>query len=616
MARRFYLFIILTTIIHSVSLAGDDTAWWGYWNSSRGLTEAVEFNTGSNECSIRVASTTNPLLAGCKIHGIRFFISDKTAVDEATVWVTGRELTNKTKSIVVSPESLKDWRHDGQATEVMFDEPIVLLDKGNRYASAYVGFTVHIQGGRCSMMTSGRSDAPANSNFIGTTAIEKTYGDLAIQLLLSSDNFAEEAVNISDNADLKIIADKSSEIPWHITQEGTSAITSVGYEVRMGTDIVGQGTYDLPQPLNEMGASTTLPVQIKAPVEAAIYDCEVKVTHVNNHPNANTSAIAHASVYNLSRRGTRRVVMEEVTATWCNNCTRGIVGIKKLHEQFGEAFIGIAMHGTDDPMLVREYRSSRIGRKMPSLPSCYIDRKVSCDPYIGLHPLTDMHFYADEVVAAELEEMTEADINITATWANTEKTAISVDATTTFYLNHEQAPYSIALILLEDDMHGEGAAWTQINGYSYTQEKGEGLDDDMQEFVNAPYRITDMHFNHVAVQVAGIDDGIAQSISKPLVSDAAQHFSYDWSIADNPIIQDRSKLTVVALLLNTEDGTVINAAQTAITVADDIDVPQTKTQGKPLDIYDLSGRRLRRDAKGLVIVRQTDGSIVKSFISQ
>ena len=38
----------------------------------------------------------------------------------------------------------------------------------------------------------------------------------------------------------------------------------------------------------------------------------------------------------------RRSVVEEFTGTWCGHCPRGIVGMERLSEDFGDRFIGIA----------------------------------------------------------------------------------------------------------------------------------------------------------------------------------------------------------------------------------------------------------------------------------
>ena len=56
----------------------------------------------------------------------------------------------------------------------------------------------------------------------------------------------------------------------------------------------------------------------------------------------------------------RHSVVEEFTGTWCGNCPRGIVGMQRLEEDFGDRFIGIAIHtGTGEPMVIPSYYSPR-----------------------------------------------------------------------------------------------------------------------------------------------------------------------------------------------------------------------------------------------------------------
>lgn len=589
--------------------------WWGYWHTSNTAEAVAPFNAGSNSCSLRVTAFGNRQLAGSVLHGIRFWISDKSTVTAARVWASSKQPSATVAPDIVNKEigldQLRDLNHDGQPTEVMLDEAVTLLAKSNPYANAYVGFTLEVSGGTsCQMIASG-SNGPANSNFYGSTDIASTFGALALQLMISNDDLSAFSVAATTLPAMRAARGKELRKEWPITLAGTTTVTDLDYEVKLSDQIVAQGHYVLPAPLAELGATTTLPISFDLTATPAEHECSLTLTKVNGRPNESADATGRASLCVLSQEPMRRVVLEEATATWCNNCTRGIVGLRRLDALFPDKFIGIAMHGNDDPMLLPAYRNSNIGKKMLNLPIAYLDRAVRLDPYIGSHALSDVHFYTDEDVRKRLEDLTVADIGLDAQWADAERTAVSLTTSTTFRYNSDTAHYGLAFVLIEDGLHGEGTDWTQLNGYSSTQGKSEGLDDDMQEFVDAPYRIEGYRFNHVAVDVAGIDDGLEGSVSAPLLADVGQTFNHTIDISTNAIIQDRDQIHAVVLLLDTETKEILNAARASIKPfdADAVrDLRPGPNQPTGFSAYDTAGRRIsslptaKAAAKGLYIV--------------
>ncbi|MBQ9285242.1 MAG: hypothetical protein IJ209_03025 [Bacteroidaceae bacterium] len=608
MKRIFCLFIILLSALHfhfyTVNAA---QVWWGYWNSGLGLTEVAPFEAGQNECCARVVATAVPQLMGAQLHAIRFYVSDKTAITSARVWVSSTEWGSDKAEVEVQLSALRDIMHDGSATEVALPEAVTLLHAANRYASTYVGFTLTIASGQppCYMLAApSHTSAFTNIARINGQRVElgATNGALALQMLVSSDQLTANSVSPVAPETFVAVAGEDCAQALPLRLDGSTAVSDVDYEVYMDDKLINQQHYDLPSPHNELFGTTDIPVRFTVPSTPQQYSYSVRLTHVNGEPNTSATPASEAVIATVvSQLGERRVVMEEATATWCNNCTRGIVGMQRLHEIFGDRFIGIAMHGSDDPMLLRTYRASRIGKKMPSLPIAYLDRRLELDPYMGTHALNDMHFYADEAVREHLAHPSVADISLSASWSDASRSTIDVEALTTFRYNAETAPYGIVLLLLEDGMSGEGRDWMQINGYSSSQDRGE-LDADMQAFVDAPYYIYNYVFNHVAVGVLSPDDGIPGSITAPLQADTPQRFALSWDIADNTLIQDKSQLHLVALLVSHDTTEIVNAASAEIAGGGDGISPigmkneELGMKNEADAVYDLSGRRVGNDS--------------------
>jgi hypothetical protein len=74
------------------------------------------------------------------------------------------------------------------------------------------------------------------------------------------------------------------------------------------------------------------------------------------------------------------------------------------------------------------------------------------------------------------------------------------------------------------------------------------------------------------------------------------------------VIQDKSKLNVVVLLINTKTGEVVNANKVRVSNSTGIDITEAGN-GNVTTYYDLSGRRIQTPANGVYIksVQTKDG---------
>ncbi len=223
----------------------------------------------------------------------------------------------------------------------------------------------------------------------------------------------------------------------------------------------------------------------------------------------------------------RRAVVEEFTGTWCGNCPRGMVGLQRLDEQFGERVILVAVHSGDaEPMVIPTYPS--LVPAGHGVPSCNLNRKGYLDPYCGGGTRGAFHYGIDVEVAYELEQKAEADVKLTAQWNDTQQWDVRFTATTTFDHNSDDAHYRLAFILVEDGLSGTGANWMQENYFSTASGYADSqnyTDDDMTFWRDAAPRVENMEYDHVAVNTLGIKDGIAGSIKTPITAYSPQVYS-------------------------------------------------------------------------------------------
>ena len=75
------LVVLLTITISSANAQ----AWWGLWKSSDELAPRRVLYAGEQDQYVRLTPQNSSILADGKIHGIRFWIHDKTAITSAKI---------------------------------------------------------------------------------------------------------------------------------------------------------------------------------------------------------------------------------------------------------------------------------------------------------------------------------------------------------------------------------------------------------------------------------------------------------------------------------------------------------------------------------------------------
>lgn len=583
--------------------------WWGYWNSGMALGHSTETVSGTTRCAIRL-TPENALLIDGRIHGLRFWLSDKTVVTEACIWASVRQFSDSGEPDMavktIMTDELKDLTHDGEPTVVMFDEPVDVLPASNRYATAYVGFTIKTSAAS-RLITAGRDTrTSANSCFINWQNREAYEGPLALQLMFSGKRIGVNSATASPIEEQILTTGASTTIDLKLKSEGTAAITSLDYEVRLDGVKQAERHTELSQAVEELDMPFVVPVDIALPDDPRSYDCEIRVVRVNNEENENVQPAGSGLLVALSRMPLKRTVMEELTGTWCPNCPRGLVGMHLLEQAFGDRFVGIAIHGGDstEPMRLADYDGSAFVRNLTSRmggrPSCAVDRTIDCDPYggIGLY----YEYGADVVVDWALGQKTVADVDVTARYADEAQNEIDIDVATTFRYSAEASPYQLMLVLTADSLTGEGDEWLQVNTLVGKTEYDAACD----EFVNGERRMR-LKYNHVPVFVDGVENGIEGSITLPLTADEPQHYTRRIDISGNTLVQRKECVHAVAMLIDTRTGVVANVAKGHVEgTTDDIRNVRRDAIDAPR-YYDLQGRPLPSPTRGLMIERTADG---------
>ena len=241
-------------------------------------------------------------------------------------------------------------------------------------------------------------------------------------------------------------------------------------------------------------------------------------------------------------------VVEKFTGTWCPYCTRGIATFDMIEAEFDDKVIAIAYHN-DYAMGMDPFWESDLYRKVTGYPTAKLNRKTDFPTWPSNARYTLSNF---DVIAP-------AAISVKAKWTDESKTGIAI-STQTKFTAAETSPFAIGYVLLADGLTGTGGDWVQSNGYS----GGSSDDPYMKVYFEKPRTITDMVYNHVAVDAWGLDEGLDGTIETPIVAGATQKYTYTADISSNTLIQDKTKLTAVVLLIDRSTNKIVNAAKVKV----------------------------------------------------
>ena len=340
-------------------------------------------------------------------------------------------------------------------------------------------------------------------------------------------------------------------VPVTLAGEGMEPVTSIGYTITTGSTTT-EHQLELSDPVTFMMSAEVL-VPIDADASVGESNKVFKLTKVNGVANECTTGNMQASgkLVTVAKKPKVVPVVEEATGTWCGWCARGIPGLALLNKIYRDDVITLAVHGggNGDPMILDNYQLDAF-----SYPSCTINRGEVVDPYYGSGSTA---FGISREVEAVQRSYVPAGIEVTADWADANQTKISVKATTTFVEDVSNANYRIGYVLAEDGLSGTTPAWYQSNYYAGSSLK----DDNLVNLTGGESKITNVVYNYIPVAAYEPFEGIEGSVPATITKDVAMEHAYTIDIAGNDRIQDKQKLSVVALLIDKDTKKIVNAAK-------------------------------------------------------
>lgn len=300
----------------------------------------------------------------------------------------------------------------------------------------------------------------------------------------------------------------------------------------------------------------------------------------------------------------RNVVVEEGTGTWCGWCVRGYVGMEYMAEKYTDGtYIGIAVHSGDE--MESESYSPMVQNYFSGFPSAVVNRSILIDPN------------ADKLETAYLNSVAmpayaKIDVNVDAI----DGSNLKLTSSSEFALSE---PCLVAYVLKEDN----------VGPYSQSNYYAGGGSGAMGGFENKGQSVR-LRFNEVA---RDIFDAFGLEESLPAEIEPGKEYTHSAEISlEN--VKDIEKGTLVAMIINQKDGSIVNASQVKLNVTgvDGVKVEASSkvSASKGLIsvsgadnavVYTLDGRRVAEIAAnssvavnaGIYVVR-TAGSAVKVVV--
>lgn len=328
------------------------------------------------------------------------------------------------------------------------------------------------------------------------------------------------------------------------------------------------------------------------------------VGEVNNYTIAITlgsrTDVYKGSIASLAFEPTKRVVLEEMTGIDCPNCPLGILTIEKCEKAFGDKFIPISIHTyTGDPYAgtmggysqflgLNAAPSARINR----IEGIYYPMDSSTGTYIDSNPTAPLWY---DIITRELSTLASTDISLDAMLSQDGKT-INYQSDIRYALNTTDQQLSLLLVVLEDGLVNYQASNLGSLDYEILGEWGQG----------GAYSSAYVHpFTHNDVARLVVGQTMSGTIGLyPSTLEAGKVYTANLSSTYPASIADPANASVVAMLIDSQSGEVINAAKSRVRPYSEGGLSSVTTINADIysqNYYDLQGRRVLNPTHGIYI---------------
>ena len=547
---------------------------------------------------------TNPSFAGAKVTGIRVALP-ADGITDASAWLSSAlQLKKKNGKNVNNPDIAETAGTPADGwLDITFETPYTIPAEG-----VYVGYSFTVatlQGSTGKPVTVAEGVNPEGF-YLHTSRTKLRWGPMSEDLgkvsamtVRLEGTFPEKSAVFSVGNLLSEVSEPT-EVSLQLVNCGTTAISSVEYTASVNNQTFsGTATPESDIPAY-IGAAEYASVKIDPVDETGEFPLKIKVTKVNGAAVDSPETEGKIKVYPFLP--VNRPLIEEYTGLWCGWCPKGYVALETMKEREGDLFIAVAYHNGDAMAFSGDTPNYPSG-----YPAMYINRST---PMVIQDIYTDWDKYRTWIP--------DGGVDVAVSWNDESHSALRAVATTRFTESHSGADYRISYILVADGL--SDPSWLQHNSYSgLTDRKNEMPGALGDVFLNGDSYVAGLTFNDVAIAVT---DYSGERGSIPAEIKAGEEYThphvFDLAGISEKVLTAPEKLRVVAVLTDGKSGKFINCNSSTWINGDPFtsSVEGIGSGCGPVEIarWTLDGRRIDSPAKGINIVRYSDGTSRKIFV--
>lgn len=606
--------------------------WWGYWDGivddNLRLLGVGAHTQVPQQYSACLRIPAGSVIGRDKtIEGIRFTFSNHKNIDNVKIWISNELPASADNASVICQDVPKDvltgmMVQDDQWNEIRFEKPYK-IEAGK---DAYVGYSFVVtqnedQNDQYPLVVDMASTTQENAMYLKFTEPSQwtdfkgsQNGDVAIRVLMSGD-IQRNAVGIAPEfAPVYGAKNQEIKIPVKVDNRGMDGFT----EITLTVDIDGEKQTQKIQPgskVEGVNKEYSFDLAFNTLAQSGTSNVTITIDEVNGKPNECKENTMKGKVITLTREAKKKVLVEEFTAFWCGACPTGYVGLQKLRKQFGDDISLVSLH-RNDPIECFDYVDFILATNSVGYPNSHLDRTyMDVYPYVGSGKNGTEGkagfggFGLGNDVKALMKTLPVAEINVAG---SIEGSTLKATATTKFLYSGD-THHAIAFVVTEDGMKDD--TWTQSN--YLTDQKGWGWENEEPLFdmwVNGDKKVKGVVYDDIAVAAKEVQYGIEGSIPATVVEEEAMEYSVEFNLDEYSVIQNRENLHVIAFIIDTVTGKIVNSDYKKVGQDTGIESVGTETEAAEVARYTIDGRSISAAQKGINIVKYSDGTIKKVVV--
>ncbi len=403
----------------------------------------------------------------------------------------------------------------------------------------------------------------------GNYAVVNKWDALAVQVVIDGQAMPAAAL-MFDTVDDRYFSqvDEAGVVTAVVKNMTTTVAKSYDVAFRLGE--ASEQVVAIKDRAIEANGLDTFSIEIPAIKEVGVVPLHLSLKSVNGTENKITYNTRKEVEMECKRYVfPRKVVVEEGTGTWCQFCVRGIVGMREMKKRYPDSFIGIVVH-SGDPMAASSYGALESRFFKSGLPNCVFNR----DPQLRMDPNLDNL----ERTYKQISRISDIGVKASAGFASVNENTIKITTSTTFGFTSDAVAYRFAFVLLEDSVHSTLNGYGQANAYS--PDSGSPYAGvSMGGFENLPPYIPaeDMYYEHVARGIYKSFEGTLNSVPYQVTEGETYTYSYEIDATSyrRAKVLDKTRLAVVALLIDTNTGQIVNADKVDVKLYDASSIEET-----------------------------------------